>query len=94
MREVWCRNSHSNLALNPEIYTSLSLSNMQFHTHSQSVIISFSSSSQKFLVVQCHKLSDLGRNLATWRRTDLLKLCPMGGSLVNNNACSQLKSKS
>ena len=39
-------------ALNPEIFTSLSLFNMQFHPHSQSVIISFSSSSSKnFLIV-------------------------------------------
>ena len=36
---------------------------------------------------------ELERNLATWKRTDLLKLLSDGGSLVTNNA-SHRKAKS
>ena len=40
------------------------------------------------------QLSELESNLATRKRTDLRKTLSDGGSLVNNNACSQRKSKS
>ena len=56
-----------NLALNPEFFTSLRLFNVQFHAHSEFVIISLSSSSQNFLIVKCHNSLSL----------DLLTLCPM-----------------
>ena len=48
----------------------------------------------EFLDYIVPQLSELGRNLATWRRSDLLKPCPDGGSLVSNHACSHRKSKS
>ena len=55
---------------------------MQFRTCAQSVIISFSSSSQNFLIaIVPSSLSELGRNLATCRRTDLLRPCPMEDDL-------------
>ena len=68
-------------ALNPEIYTSSSLFNMQFHTHSYSVIISVSSYSQNFLILLCHNCLSLG-GILQLGNVQTFKNCPMEDHLL------------
>ena len=50
-------------------------------THSWSVIISFSSTSQNFWITKCKNCLSI-EDLATWKRTDPLKLCPVEDHLL------------